>query len=171
MIRLYPDPVLRRRAKEVEPASAAARKATERLREAFSQVEALGLAANQVGLLSRVIVVRLGEEERVLLNPEVIWRSEELELDCEACLSVPGVEADLARPKEVRVRAQDEDGKEVDLALEGLLARVLLHEIDHLDGVLYIDHLPAGERRRLLRQYQELRGRESRDKKPAHSRI
>lgn len=159
MIRLYPDPMLRRRAKEVEPASAAARKAAERLREVFSQVEGLGLAANQVGLLSRAILVRLDDRELVLFNPEVIWRSEELEMDSEACLSLPGVEADVARPREVRVRALDEDGQEVTLALEELPARVLLHEIDHLDGVLYVDHLSAGERRRLLRQYRALRER------------
>ena len=169
MIRVYPDRVLRRRAKEVEPESPAARKAAQKLREVFSQVEALGLAANQVGLLFRVILVRLGEEERTLLNPEVIWRSEELELESEACLSVPGVEVDLARPKEVRVRALSEDGKEVDLHLEGLEARLLLHEIDHLDGVLYLDHLSAGERRRLLREYRKLRSRKEENRRLAHS--
>ncbi|MBC7097658.1 peptide deformylase [Candidatus Bipolaricaulota bacterium] len=169
MILLYPDRALRRRAKEVEPQSPAARTAAQRLREAFSQVEGLGLAANQVGLLHRVILVRLGEEERILLNPRVIWRSEELELESEACLSIPGVEADLARPKEVRVRALLEDGKEVDLSLEGLEARLLLHEIDHLDGVLYLDHLSAGERRRLLREYRRLRSQRDEDKSLAHS--
>lgn len=157
MIRLYPDPILRRRAAEVEPGSPAAQEAAQRLREALSQLEGLGLAANQVGTLVRVVLARLGEREWVLINPEVVWRSPELETDSEGCLSLPGVEAEVARPKEIRVRALSEDGEELTFDLEGLEARLLLHEIDHLDGVLYIDHLAAAERRRVLREYRALR--------------
>jgi len=157
LIRLYPDPILRRRAVEVAPGSPEAVEAAARLREAFSQLEGLGLAANQVGVLARVILVRLGEEDWVLLNPEVTWRSPELETDSEGCLSLPGVEAEVARPAEIRVRAQTENGEAVEFELEGLEARLLLHEIDHLDGVLYIDHLAAPERRRVLREYRALR--------------
>ena len=157
MIRLYPDPILRRRAKPAVPGSPQAVEAAAKLREAFSQLEGLGLAANQVGIPVRVILVRLGEEELILLNPEVTWRSLELEAESEGCLSLPGVEAEVARPAEIQVRAQTEDGEPVEFELEGLEARLLLHEIDHLDGVLYIDHLAAPERRRVLREYRALR--------------
>ena len=157
MIRTYPDPILRRRAREVAPGSEEAKATAQLLRRAFAEVEGLGLAANQVGKLTRVILVRLGDEERILLNPEVTWRSEELEVDTEGCLSLPGVEAEVARPREVGVSALDEEGGAVKLELEGLEARLLLHEIDHLDGVLYVDHLSAEERRRVLREYQRLR--------------
>lgn len=156
-IRTYPDPVLRRPAKRAVPGSPETREAISALREAFDPEVALGLAANQLGHPVRVAVVRLKEGTRILLNPEVVERSEELEVDSEGCLSLPGVEAEVARPKRVTVRAQDEEGKEVRLELEGLEARLLLHEIDHLDGVLYIDHLPAAERRELIRRYQEVR--------------
>jgi len=157
LIRLYPDPILRRRAREVEPGSPEAREAAQRLREALSQAEGLGLAANQVGALVRVVLARLGERDWVLINPEVAWRSPELEMDSEGCLSLPGVEAEVARPVQIRVRALSEEGEELHLELEGLEARLLLHEIDHLDGVLYIDHLSAEERRRVLREYRRAR--------------
>ena len=127
------------------------------MREAFDPETALGLAANQIGHPVRVAIVRLGEETKVLLNPEVVERSEELEVESEGCLSLPGVEAEVPRPKRVVVRAQDEEGKELRLEAEGLEARLLLHEIDHLDGILYIDHLSAAERREVLRKYGEVR--------------
>ncbi len=157
MIRTYPDPILRRPAKRAEPGSPETLEAIEALKRAFDPETALGLAANQVGYPIRAAIVRLGDEIKVLLNPEVVERSQELEVDSEGCLSLPGVEAEVPRPKRVVVRAQDEEGKEVRLELEGLEARLLLHEIDHLDGMLYIDHLPAAERKKLLKLYQEVR--------------
>ncbi len=153
MIRLYPDPILRRRARPVKPGTPAANQVARHLREAFAQVEGLGLAANQIGELARAILVVLGGEELVLFDPQVVWRSEELEVDSEGCLSLPGVAAEVARPKQIRVRALEETGEPVELALEDLEARLLLHEIDHLDGVLYIDHLSQAERRRVLQEY------------------
>ena len=167
MIRLYPDPVLRKRARPAVPGSPEAVATADKLREAFSRVEGLGLAANQVGELVRVILVRLGGEELILLNPEVVWRSPELETDSEGCLSLPGVEAEVARPREVRVRALDEGGKPLTLELEGLEARLLLHEIDHLDGVLYIDHLAAADRRRVLADYRRAREAAERSEREA----
>ncbi|MGC9529754.1 MAG: peptide deformylase [Candidatus Bipolaricaulaceae bacterium] len=155
MIRIYPDPILRRRARPVRPGSAEAEETVRRLTEAFSQVEALGLAANQVGALARVIVVRLGEDEQtyVVLNPQVVSRSAELTEDSEGCLSLPGVEADVPRPQEVVVRGQSPTGKPLELAAAGVDARVVQHEIDHLDGVLYVDHLPVDRRRAVLRAF------------------
>jgi len=157
MIKTYPDPILRRPTKRADPGSPETQGAIAALREAFDPETALGLAANQIGHPVRVAIVRLGEETKVLLNPEVVERSEELEVESEGCLSLPGVEAEVPRPKRVVVRAQDEEGKELRLEAEGLEARLLLHEIDHLDGILYIDHLSAAERREVLRKYREVR--------------
>jgi len=157
VIRVYPDPALRKPSKRAVPGEPETLAAVAALREAFDPDAALGLAANQIGHNVRVAIVRLGEETRIILNPEVVERSPDLEVDTEGCLSLPGVEAEVPRPKRVVVRAQDEDGGEIKLDLEGLEARLLLHEIDHLDGILFIDHLPADERREVLRRYKEVR--------------
>ncbi len=157
MIRVYPDPALRKRSRRAVPGEPETLAAIAALREAFDPDAALGLAANQLGHSVRVAIVRLGGETRVVLNPEVAERSAEIEVDTEGCLSLPGVEAEVPRPRRVVVRAQDEEGRAIELELEGLEARLLLHEIDHLDGILFIDHLPAAERRELLRRYKEVR--------------
>ncbi|MFH1609094.1 MAG: peptide deformylase [Candidatus Bipolaricaulota bacterium] len=153
MIVIYPNPILRRLARSVEPGSAEARAAAGVLRTAFGEIEALGLAANQLGLPVRAILVWLGDEERVLLNPTIVARSAELVVDWEGCLSLPGVEAEVPRAKEVVVQAVDEDGKPVELRLADFEARVLQHEVDHLDGVLYVDLLPKDERRQVLAEF------------------
>jgi|Deesub1362A_J573_1020465.scaffolds.fasta_scaffold03549_5 peptide deformylase len=157
MIRVYPDPALRKPSKRATPGEPETLAAIAALKEAFDPEAALGLAANQIGHDVRVAIVRLGEGTKVLLNPELVERSDELEVDTEGCLSLPGVEAEVPRPRRAVIRAQDEGGKEIRLELEGLEARLLLHEIDHLDGILFIDHLPAAERREVLRRYKEVR--------------
>lgn len=126
------------------------------LRTAFGQIEALGLAANQIGLPVRAALVRLGEEERVLFNPEITARSDELIVGWEGCLSLPGVEAEVPRAKHVVVRAVDEDGAAIELHLSELEARVLQHEIGHLDGELYVDLLSKDERRRVLVEFRSV---------------
>ncbi len=158
MIRCYPDRCLRGRARDVVPGSSEALKAAEELRAAFGEVEGLGLAAPQVGLPYRVLLAVIGDERRVLLNPEIVERSSELVVDSEACLSVPGVSALVARPEKLCVAASDEDGRPLQLELEGWDARLLAHEMDHLEGILYFDHLSAEERRRVIREYKAARG-------------
>ncbi|HAZ30215.1 TPA: peptide deformylase [Candidatus Acetothermia bacterium] len=153
MILTYPNPKLRRTARPVEPGSTEARAVADALRAAFREIEALGLAANQLGLAARAALVRIGDEERVLLNPTIVGRSADLVVDWEGCLSLPGVEAEVPRAKEVVVQAMDEDGKAVELRLADLEARVLQHEVDHLDGVLYVDLLPKEERRQVLGEF------------------
>jgi peptide deformylase len=153
MVLTYPNPLLRRPTRSVKPGTAEARAAASALREAFGQIEALGLAANQIGLSVRAMIVRLGDEERVLFNPTITARSEELVVDWEGCLSLPGVEAEVPRAKEVVVQAVDEDGAPVELRLADWPARVLQHEVDHLDGVLYVDLLPKDERRQALAEF------------------
>ncbi len=153
MILTHPNPILRRPTRSVRPGSAEALAAAGALRTAFAEIEALGLAANQLGLPVRAILVRIGDEERVLLNPTIVTRSAELVVDWEGCLSLPGVEAEVPRAKEVVVQAVDEDGVPVELRLADFEARVLQHEVDHLDGVLYVDLLPKDERRQVLAEF------------------
>lgn len=109
LIRVYPDPVLRRPARPVKPQSAEARAVAEALRDAFSRVEGLGLASNQIGFLSRVIIVKLKKDKTpvVMLNPRILWRSPDIVLEEEGCLSLPGVWAIVPRAKAVRAEYQD----------------------------------------------------------------
>ncbi len=160
-MRIYPDPILRKPTRPVRPGSAEARAISEALLEAFARVEGLGLAANQIGFPVRAAVVRLEEdgEPIVLLNPRVLWRAEELAVEEEGCLSLPGVWAEVPRPKAVKVEHQDGEGARHIIEAVGLKARLLLHELDHLDGVLFIDHLSPGERQRVLRLFREIQAR------------
>jgi len=111
----------------------------------------VGLAAPQVGHLVRLFVARLPKDERkiALVNPRITERTKELAPYSEGCLSVPGLEAEIIRPKGVTVRGLTPDGRRVEITDDGLLARVMQHEIDHLDGVLFIDYLPEEDRRRI----------------------
>jgi peptide deformylase len=134
------------------------------LLETLREAKGVGLAAPQVGVPQRVCVVDLSggrrpEEALVLVNPTFEAR-DGLQLELEGCLSLPGIEATVARPARVRVRHLDRDGHERVLTGDGLLARALQHEIDHLDGVLFVDRLPAIARRLLLRQLKRRRAKE-----------
>jgi peptide deformylase len=124
----------------------------------------IGLAAPQVGVLRRVCVAdvsdrKKGEEPRrlALVNPEVVWRSSEGDTQEEGCLSLPNQFADVSRPRAVRVRYRDLEGVERELEADGLLARCLQHEIDHLDGVLFVDRLSTLKRDMILRKLQKAR--------------
>lgn len=108
------------------------------------QAGGVGLAAPQVGILRRVVVIDCSEEQNSLIelvNPQIIWRSEETQCGREGCLSLPGRAGIVIRPEKVRVRAQNRKGEWFELEGEGLLARAICHELDHLDGVLYIDEM------------------------------
>jgi peptide deformylase len=134
------------------------------LLETMREARGVGLAAPQVGIDQRVCVVDVSGGQRpgdvlVLVNPTFEAR-DGLQLELEGCLSLPGIEATVARPARVRVRHLDRDGHERVLAGEGLLARALQHEIDHLDGVLFVDRLPAVARGLLLRQLARRRRKE-----------
>ncbi len=154
MVHRYPDPCLRVTAEAVTPGSPEAWEAARCLREAFAQVEGLGLAATQLGLPVRVILVEIGEQQLVLINPQIVACSADRVVETEGCLSFPGLQAGVARAAAVKVKALDEDGAPVELNLEQLEARLLQHEVDHLDGVLFVDHLPASIRRQLLVDYE-----------------
>ena len=130
------------------------KKLTEDMLTTMYEVPGLGLAAPQVGVQKRLFVYDVGDGPHVLVNPEIIESRGEWEFE-EGCLSVPGLNFDIIRPKEVHVRGLDLDGNEVDLEADELEARLFQHELDHLDGVLLIEHLDqeqANEAKRALRE-------------------
>lgn len=138
-IRLIGDPVLRHKARPVEKVTRRHRKLIEDMEETMYRAPGVGLAANQVGVLERIIVADPGEGPAVaLINPRIL-SAQGSEVDVEGCLSIPGVTGYVERAQRVKVAGLDERGRSVVIEAEGFLARILQHEIDHLDGVLFID--------------------------------
>jgi peptide deformylase len=122
--------------------------------ETMEQNHGIGLAAPQIGVMKRLFVVRVPEDDaRSFINPRITALSPDTGKYEEGCLSIPGVYADVTRPLALTVEAWDARGQFFTLDAEGLLARVILHEYDHLEGVLFVDHLSARKRERLLRAY------------------
>lgn len=152
-----PDPRLKKISTPVKAVDAEIRKLMDDMLETMYQAPGIGLAAPQVGQLKRVIVLdiaREGEEPQPLrlANPEIVWVSDDDAVYNEGCLSVPEHYADVARPASCRVRYLDEHNKPREIEADGLLATCLQHEIDHLDGVLFIDHLTSLKRNIILRK-------------------
>ena len=142
-IRTLPDPVLRRRARRVKGIDGSIQNLIDDMVETMYSASGVGLAAPQVGSPVRVIVIGMPEEEEiVLINPQIIRKTGE-RLVNEGCLSIPGYVGTIQRAESVRVKGRDRTGKEVRLRADDLLAQALEHEIDHLNGVLYIDHLES----------------------------
>jgi peptide deformylase len=156
-ILIVPDPVLRKTSRAVTPADAqAVRALLPKMFATMYKAPGIGLAAPQVGKLLRVVVMDLQPDKvpapMVLINPEIIAASDEKATREEGCLSLPDQYADVTRPAWVKVRYQDEAGAKQEIAGDGLLAACLQHEIDHLNGVLFIDYLSALKRNILLRK-------------------
>ena len=152
-----PHPSLRAKARKVGPADAdAVRALVPQMLATMYAAPGIGLAAPQVGINLRLAVVDLMPDEApapiVLVNPEITRVSEDWAVREEGCLSLPGQYADVSRPARVHVRYHDQDGKAQEMEAEGLLAACLQHEIDHLDGVLFVDHLSALKRNMILRR-------------------
>jgi peptide deformylase len=125
------------------------------MRETMLAAPGVGLAAPQVGVTRRLFTFDSGEEAGAYANPEVVWRSEETQEGEEGCLSIPGVYFPVVRAMQVRVRAQSIEGDRIERDAEGFLARIFQHEIDHLDGVLFVDRLEAEHRREAMRLIRE----------------
>jgi len=151
-IRQYGDPALRMRAADVEAFDDELRRVSERMMGLMHDAEGVGLAATQVGILRRFFVCTVDDEDRVLVNPVVTPLSDDTEVDQEGCLSLGPIRIPVERAARVRVEARDEAGEPVSLELEGVDARVVQHEIDHLDGTLIIDRTDPEARREALRQ-------------------
>lgn len=134
----YEDPLLRQRAKEITKITPNIHKLLKNMAETMYEANGVGLAAPQIGVLKRAIVIDVGEGLIQLINP-VIVSAEGEETDFEGCLSIPGITGEVTRAARVVVRGLNPSGKEVEYHGEGLLARAFQHEIDHLDGILFID--------------------------------
>ena len=155
-----PDKRLKVQSKLVENVDAELVALMDDMLETMYLAPGVGLAAPQVGVTKRIIVVDVGktEEEREPLrmaNPEIIWESEDWSVYEEGCLSLPEYYADVERPEQVRVKYRDETNTERELEVEGLLATCIQHEIDHLEGVLFVDHLTSIKRGIILRKLQK----------------
>jgi len=163
-IRIYPDPVLRQRCQEVEAFDEELARFLDDLAESMYAHRGVGLAAPQVGETIRVAVVDVGQREDTpvlieLINPEIVDASEEVCEYEEGCLSFPGEAELVTRPARVTVRARDREGNPIEIVAEGLLATAIQHEIDHLDGIVFIDHISRLKRnlveRRMKKKAQE----------------
>ncbi len=157
LVRRWGDPVLRSAARPVERIDAALRDEVERMARIMDDALGVGLAATQLGVLHRVLVYRTqsGGPAIALVNPELEWAGEEVESFEEGCLSLPTVLVGVERPVHVRVRARDEHGEGIRVEASGLEARVIQHEMDHLDGVLILDRTGRDERKAALRALRE----------------
>ena len=154
-VKTFGDPVLKTRAARVKEFDDALLRLTEEMLVTMREREGVGLAANQVGRLRRVLVVGIDEDEYILINPVIEARSDETEVLAEGCLSIPGIQVEVERPVAVTVSGQDAAGEELRFEAEGLLARVFQHEIDHLDGVLILDRTDRESRKAALREWRE----------------
>ncbi len=156
-VRKFGDPVLRTRARPVEQIDDALRSEIARMGDLMTDALGVGLAATQLGVLHRVLVYRVQQQAPVsaLINPEIEWRGDEQESAEEGCLSLPAVAVDVERPVHVRVTALDEQGRPIVIEATGLEARVIQHEVDHLDGVLILDRTSRDQRKDAMRTLRE----------------
>ena len=159
-VRKFGDPILKTKARPVEHFDEALRGEVQRMGLLMDDALGIGLAATQVGVLHQLLVYRVSGDAPLatLANPVIEWSSKEDEIADEGCLSLPSVQVEVERPVHVRVRAQDEYGELILVEASGLEARVIQHEMDHLDGVLILDRTTRDQRReamRVLREWQE----------------
>jgi len=159
---IAPDPVLRKKAARVEAVDDRVRALMDDMLETMYEAPGIGLAAPQIGILERVIVVDVSakDEERSplrLANPEVVWTSDETFTYEEGCLSLPEHYAEVKRPAEAKIRYLDETGAAQELHAKELLATCIQHEIDHLNGILFVDYLSALKRNMILRKLTKMK--------------
>lgn len=158
-IRTYGDEVLRKKTKIIKKFDENLEELVHQMFDLMYEAKGVGLAAPQVGLSRRLIVLDTTEpgEKFALANPKIVWKNDIFETMEEGCLSIPGVEGDVARATQIKVKANDiHTGKEITIDATDFLARVLQHEIDHLDGVLFVDHLGGSEKAQLRRTLEEM---------------
>jgi peptide deformylase len=156
-VRTLGDPVLKSRAGDVDRFDGALQMQVKRMASIMHDAIGVGLAAPQLGISQRLLVYRVGPDAPViaLANPELEWTGGEEEILEEGCLSIPGVTVDVERPVHVRVRALDEEGEERLIEASGLEARVIQHEMDHLDGVLILDRTTRDQKRQAMKTLRE----------------
>ena len=159
------DPILRTAAAEVDVFDQDLKILVRDMFETMYHAEGIGLAAPQIGISQRVIVVDLRSEEQpearlALINPEIVWASRDTEKSPEGGLSIPGLEEVIKRSSAIRVEAVGIDGGQMELEADGLFARVLQHEIDHIDGILFVDRVSALKRRILMKKWKKIQSEE-----------
>ena len=154
-VKRFGDPVLKSRSTPVKEFDESLERLASDMLSTMRAHEGVGLAANQVGRLKRILVATFEEDDYVLVNPIVESRTEETEMAPEGCLSIPGVHVEVERAKGVAVSGMDAKGEPVRMEVEGLLARILQHEIDHLDGVLILDRTDRESRKAVMREMRE----------------
>ncbi|WP_208540752.1 MULTISPECIES: peptide deformylase [Bartonella] len=152
-----PDPILREVSKPVEHIDLAIQKLADDMLETMYHAQGIGLAAIQVGVPLRMLVIDIAENNTpknplVVINPEILWLSDERNIYKEGCLSIPEYYAQVERPKRLRVRYSDREGKQTEIEADDLLATCLQHEIDHLNGCLFIDHISKIKRDMVIRK-------------------
>lgn len=154
-IRQFGDPVLKQ---ESNPAAVddELRQLVVRMKKIMHEADGVGLAAPQIGILRRVIVFQLDGEDHVLVNPEITWKSDETVTEAEGCLSLASMACDVDRAERIKVEGEDLDGNHQVLELEGLQARILQHEIDHLNGTMVINRTSREERRQMMARMREM---------------
>ena len=159
---IAPDARLKIKSEPVERVDDDLRKLMDDMIETMHDAPGVGLSAIQVGVAKRVIVIDIARQDEPraplrLVNPEIVWVSDEQVMAEEGCLSLPDQFAELRRPSEVKLRHLDAEGVEQEIETDGLLARCILHELDHLEGILFVDHLSAVRRSIILRRLTKLR--------------
>ena len=154
-IRTFGDPLLKTRAAPVESFDESLVHLTQDMLATMRDNEGVGLAANQVGRLKRVFVAAVEDDEYVIVNPVLSNKAETTESVSEGCLSIPGIQVDVERPTSVTVSGQDVWGKPLRLEASNLLARIMQHEVDHLDGVLILDRTNRESRKAAMREWRE----------------
>jgi peptide deformylase len=157
---VLPDPKLRLVSRKIERIDAPLKRLIDDMIETMHEAPGVGLAGIQVAEPIRLVVVDVARKEeppnpQVFVNPEIVWSSEERSTYEEGCLSIPEYYAEVERPASIRARYLDRDGEAREILAEGLLATVLQHEIDHLDGVLFIDHISKLKRDRVMKKFQK----------------
>lgn len=158
-----PHPVFRKKAAPVIQVDDEVRATVDAMFDLLYREQGVGIGANMAGLLQRIVVIDLQEggvrDPLALINPEITWSSDDTQTFTEASLSFPGISADITRPTAVRVSYTDYDGKAQEMEAAGWLAQVIQHEVDYLDGRIYLDHLSPTKRNMLMRKYKKLQGR------------
>ncbi|NOY77289.1 MAG: peptide deformylase [Calditrichaeota bacterium] len=172
-VRIYGDPVLRQMAEEVSAIDETVRQLVDGMFDTMYAEDGVGLAAPQVGVSKRIFIIDLSEvegepeEPMVFINPRIIWKSDATSIAEEGCLSIPGIREDVKRSKEVEVEALNEKGERVHYKATGLFARAILHENDHLKGVLFVDYLGSVRKMMIKDQLTELERRSKMEQEAA----
>ncbi|HHD92482.1 MAG TPA: peptide deformylase [Candidatus Portnoybacteria bacterium] len=155
-IKFYPDPILRVKTKPIKNINPEIKKIISKMSEIMQQKDGAGLAGPQVGITQQIFLADDGSGLKIFINPKIIWRSDKQTVIEEGCLSFPGIFLEIKRPKEIKIKFTNEKGEEKEIQADGLLARIIQHEYDHLQGVLFIDRVGLFEKLKIRKKLESL---------------